>query len=204
MIAHDDSDQLLMLHRRLLAGDRTVSEEVASLLLPPLVQEVAFKFPQTDEQIIWNGVSDAVFDYCARPHQFDESRSVPLDRFLQKAAWRNVANSLRGENRRKAREEKAGQEYVASAVELDPVVGNLLHQEENVRRQQQQARLMNTLQNPKDQQIMALRLQGERRAEVFAKILGISHRPMDVQRREVKRAKDRIDKILRRHTGDRS
>lgn len=204
MIARDDSDQLLTLHRRLLAGDRIASEEVIGLVLLSLIQEVSSKFRQTDEQIIWNGVSDAVLDYCARPHQFDESRGVPLDRFLQKAAWRNVANSLRGENRRKAREEKAGQEYIDSAVELDPVVGNLLQQEENVRRQQQQAQLMHTLQNPKDQQLMALRLQGERRTEAFAKILGISHQPMDVQRREVKQAKDRIDKILRRHTGGRS
>jgi RNA polymerase sigma-70 factor (ECF subfamily) len=199
-----DPTQLLALHRRLLAGDRIASEEVIGLVLLSLIQEVSSKFRQTDEQIIWNGVSDAVLDYCARPHQFDESRGVPLDRFLQKAAWRNVANSLRGENRRKAREEKAGQEYVESVVELDPVVGNLLQQEENVRRHQQQTKLMNTFQNPKDQQIMVLRLQGERRTEAFAKILGISHQPMDVQRREVKRAKDRIDKILRRHTGGRS
>lgn len=199
-----DPTQLLALHRRLLAGDRIASEEVIGLVLLSLIQEVSSKFRQTDEQIIWNGVSDAVLDYCARPQQFDESRSVPLDRFLQKAAWRNVANSLRGENRQKAREEKAGQEYVASVVELDPVVGNLLQQEENVRRHQQQTKLMNTFQNPKDQQIMVLRLEGERRTEAFAKILGISHQPMDVQRREVKRAKDRIDKILRRHTGGRS
>jgi RNA polymerase sigma-70 factor (ECF subfamily) len=204
MPAYDDPDQLLMLHRRLLAGDRLASEGVASLLLPSLVQAVSQQFPQTDEQLIWTGVSDAVLDYCARPQQFDESRGVPLDRFLQKAAWRNVANILRGEKRRKAREEKAGQEYVESAVELDPVVGNFLQQEEHVRRQQQQAELMNTLRNPKDRRILELRLQGERRTEAFAEVLEITHLPLDTQRREVKRAKDRVDKILRRHTGGRS
>jgi hypothetical protein len=109
-----------------------------------------------------------------------------------------VANAVRGEKRRKTREEKAGQGYVESSVELDPVVGNLIQQEERVQHQRQQAELMSALQNPKDQQLLALRLQGERRTEVFAQILEISHLPIDSQRRAVKQAKDRIDKILRR------
>lgn len=195
-----DSAQLLALHRRLCNGDRTASEEIASLLLSPLVQNVSRKFPRMDEHTIWDGVTDAILDYCARPDQFDTARAVPLDRFLYTAAWRNTANSLRGETRRKAREEKAGDAYAEFAVELDPAAGNLL-QEENVRRQQQQRELMSILQDLKDRQIMALRLQGERRTEAFAKILEISHLPMDAQRREVKRAKDRIDKILRRKGG---
>jgi hypothetical protein len=77
-------------------------------------------------------------------------------------------------------------------------VGNLIQQEERVQHQRQQAELMSALQNPKDQQLLALRLQGERRTEVFAQILEISHLPIDSQRRAVKQAKDRIDKILRR------
>jgi RNA polymerase sigma-70 factor (ECF subfamily) len=60
---------------------------------------------------------------------------------------------------------------------------------------------MSLLQDPTDRQILALRLQGERRTEAFAELLGISHLPIGVQRREVKRAKDRIDKILRRKGG---
>lgn len=60
---------------------------------------------------------------------------------------------------------------------------------------------MERLSDPRDQQILALRLQGERRTEAFAEILGISHLPIEAQRREVKRIKDRIDKILRRHGG---
>ena len=55
--------------------------------------------------------------------------------------------------------------------------------------------------NPNDQQLLALRLQGVRRTEAFAEILGITHLPIETQRREVKRAKDRIDKMLRRRTG---
>jgi RNA polymerase sigma-70 factor, ECF subfamily len=204
MSAPNDPTQGLVLHQRLLKGDRTASEELVSLILFPLVQEVSRKFPRVDDHCIHDGVTDAVLDYCARPHQFDENRGVPLDRFLSIAAWRNVANTLRQEKRRKVREEKAEESSVAGLVELDPVVGNLLQKEEAVWQQQQREAVMNVLHNPIDQEIWTLRLQGERRTEAFAEVLGIQHLPLAAQRREVKRAKDRIDKLLRRHVGDQS
>jgi DNA-directed RNA polymerase specialized sigma24 family protein len=197
----DDSAQLLEMHRRLLAGDRTASEAVTRLLHASLTQEVSAQFRQTDQHIIWDGVIDAILDYCARPQQFDAERGVSLKRFLRLAARRNVMNRLRGEQRRKVREEAAGHAWAASSVELDPAAGNLLQKEESTQRQRQQTALTNALQNPNDQQLLALRLQGVRRTEAFAEILGITHLPIETQRQEVKRAKDRIDKMLRRRTG---
>jgi RNA polymerase sigma factor (sigma-70 family) len=193
-----ESSQLLALHRRLCNGDRTASDALAALVLDLLVEQVARRYPHTDEQMIWDGVSEAFLDYCSRPHQFDERRSLSLDSFLQMASRRNVANILRSNVRRQRREETGARVYASAAVELDPVVGNLLQQEEIAQLHQQEEDFMNLLQDPKDRQIFALRLQGERRTEVFAAILGVSHLPVAVQRREVKRAKDRIDKILRR------
>jgi len=197
----DDSAQLLELHRRLLTGDRTASEEVVRLLHASLTQEISTQFSHTDQHIIWDGVIDAMLDYCARPQQFDAERGISLKRFLRLAARRNVMNILRGEQRRKVREEAAGHAWAASSVELDPAAGNLLQKEESKQRQRQQTALTNALQNPNDQQLLALRLQGVRRTEAFAAVLGIAHLPMETQRREVKRAKDRIDKMLRRRTG---
>jgi hypothetical protein len=98
-----DSSQLLGLHRRLCDGDRTASEELAELILEPLVDAISRRFPHHDEQTIWDGVVDALLDYCARPRQFDEARRVPLDRFLRMASQRNATNLLRGEARRRAR-----------------------------------------------------------------------------------------------------
>jgi RNA polymerase sigma-70 factor (ECF subfamily) len=197
----DDSAQLLELHRRLLTGDRTASGEVVSLLHASLTQEISAQFPHTDQHIIWDGVIDAMLDYCARPQQFDAERGVPLERFLRLAARRNVMNRLRGEQRRKVREEAAGHAWAASSVELDPAAGNLRQRDESMQQQRQRAALTQALQNPNDQQLLALRLQGVRRTEAFAEILGITHLPIEIQRREVKRAKDRIDKMLRRRTG---
>lgn len=196
-----ESSPLVALHRRLCDGDRTASDELAALVLNPLVERVSRRYPRTDTQIVWDGVSEAFLDYCSRPHQFDEQRGLALDRFLQMASRRNIANILRSHVRRQAREEEAARVYASAAVELDPVVGNLLYQEENAQLHQQEEDLLNLLQDPKDRQILALRLQGERRTEAFAAILGVSHLPIEAQRREVKRAKDRIDKILRRQRG---
>jgi DNA-directed RNA polymerase specialized sigma24 family protein len=193
-----ESSQLLAFHRRLCDGDRTASDELAELLLDPLAERISRQFPRADEHLHYQAVADALLDYCARPQQFDEGRGVPLASFLLMTCRRNMLNLLRGETRRRTHEGQAAQMSAPSIVELDPVAGNLLQQEENAQRHQQEEDLMNLLQDPKDQQILALRLEGERRTAAFAAILGVSHLPIEAQRRAVKRAKDRIDKILRR------
>jgi RNA polymerase sigma factor (sigma-70 family) len=193
--------QLLACHRRLCDGDHTASDELAAFLLSPLFEGMSRQFPRADEQMLYEAVADALLEYCARPQRFDEERGVPLVSFLLLTSRRNVLNLLRGEKRRKVREERAAQMDITPNVELDPLAGNLLQQEEKVQAQQQEEEFMRLLQDPQDRQILALRLRGERRTKTFAEILGISHLPIEDQRRQVKRAKDRIDKILRRNGG---
>jgi RNA polymerase sigma-70 factor (ECF subfamily) len=197
-----DAQQLLVLHKRLLEGDRVASEELAGLVLERLVSDLGRKFPHTDSHVICDGVTDAVLDYCARPVSFDSSRGVPLDRFLAKAAWRNIANLLRSERRRKAREDKSVEYFEQKVVELQPSAGNPL-QNEALAQQDQVAELMQTLENPVDKKVFELRMLGERRTEEFARVMGISHLPLVEQRSEVKRAKDRIEKLLKRHKASR-
>lgn len=191
-----DAQQQLALHNRLLKGDRVAPEELAELLLDRLARELARRFPRTDKHLIYDGVTDALLEYCATPAGFDVSRGVPLDRFLAQAAWRNIANFLRGERRRKVREEKFVKYSEDDVVELHPSAGNTLQGEVLLR--QRLAELMQTLESPLDKRIFDLRMTGHRRTEEFAKVMGILHLPKDEQRREVKRAKDRIDKVLKR------
>lgn len=130
-----DAEPLLALHKRLLHGDRVAPEELAELLLERLTTEVARQFPHTDIHIVYDGVADVLLDYCAKPVGFDTTRSVPLDRYLSQAAWRNVANSVRGEKRRKAREEKSVQDTETKIVELHPSVGNHNQNEEQLQQE---------------------------------------------------------------------
>ena len=142
-----DASQLLVLHHRLCDGDRTASEELA---LEALVEGIARQFLRSDEQMLYEAVTEAVLDYCARPCQFDEERGMALHLSLLMTSRRNMLNLLRGEARRKAREEEAGNLYADATVELDPVVGNLLQKEENEKLHRQQEDMMSLLDDPKD------------------------------------------------------
>jgi len=185
------------LHERLLSGDRLASEELSCLLLSPLVQEISRRFPRVDEQLVSDGVIDALLDYCACPAQFNSARDVPLDRFLAGAAWRNVGNLVTGEQRRKRRERKAGSKKREADVALDPVARNI-RQEELQQIAEEKAALFAALDDPKDKEILRLKLEGIRDTAEFARVLNITHLPVAQQREEVKRWKDRIIRFLRR------
>jgi len=199
----DDAQGLLWLHTRLLNGDRVASEELAELLLERLVCEVAGRFRGTDPQLVSDAVTDALLDYCARPSGFDPSQGIPLSRFLAHAARRNVSNLLRGERRRKTREEKWGESLAEKDVELGASVGNPIQNEAQIQ-QQRLGGLAQALKDPVDKKIFQLRTQGERRTSEFAKVMGVAHLPKAEQRREVKRAKDRIEKLLQRRKAPRT
>jgi RNA polymerase sigma-70 factor (ECF subfamily) len=185
------------LHERLLVGDRLASEELLRLLLTPLVQEIGGRFPRVDEQLVSDGVIDALLDYCACPGQFDAARDVPLDRFLATAAWRNVDNLITSERRRKERERKVGSKKREADVALNPVARNI-RQEELQQLAEKEAAMFAALDDPKDKEILRLKLEGVRDTASFARVLNITHLPVAKQREEVKRHKDRIIRFLRR------
>jgi RNA polymerase sigma-70 factor (ECF subfamily) len=192
-----EPEVLLLLHQRLLGGDRVASAELIELLLSHLMSEMERKFPTSDVQLVSDGVTDALLDYCDRPETFDPRRGAPLDRFLARAAWGNIKNLRRGEARKKAREAKAAEMTDENVVELYPAAGNLIQNaalDANLGFQE----LARLLPDQTDQQIFKLKAAGERRTQVFAEAMGITHLPVEQQRREVKKAKDRIDKVMGR------
>jgi len=197
MAEESDAQLLLALNKRLLEGDRVASAELTQILLPRLIREMQGKFPKTDHHLVSDGVTDALLDYCARPTVFDWKRGVPLDRFLAKAGWRNIANLLRGEARRKVREAVSAELTAEDVVELYPASGNPF-QNEQLDAKQELEKLAHLLPNETDRKLLDLKAMGERRTERFAQIMGIAHLPIEQQRREVKKAKDRIDKVLER------
>ncbi|MBI2928743.1 MAG: hypothetical protein HYY24_24025 [Verrucomicrobia bacterium] len=144
-----------------------------------------------------------MLDYCAKPSSFDHSRSIPLDRFLAQAARRNVSNLLRGEQRRQAREEKWAKSSDEKLVELGSSAGNPMQNEAELQ-QRRLAELAQALEDPVDKKVFELRTKGERRTSEFARVMGLAHLPEADQRREVKRAKDRIEKLLQRKKGPRT
>src|SRR5262249_26225715 len=141
-----DRDVLGVLHERFLRGDRLASEELVRLLLPFLLENVGRRYRRVDEQFVFDGVIDALMDYCLRPQTFDSSRGAPLDQFLALAARRNVDNLLRGESRRKKREQAVGGRTRESDVALDPVAGNI-HREERQQQDEKHAAMLDALED---------------------------------------------------------
>jgi RNA polymerase sigma-70 factor (ECF subfamily) len=161
------------------------------------LEEIRRRFPGEDEQLVNDGVIDAVLDYCAYPTQFDAARDISLDRFLAAAAWRNVANLRTGERRRKQRERKVGSKKREADVAFDPVARNI-RQEDLRQLEEKKAAMFTALDDPKDKEILRLKLDGVRDTASYARVLDIMHLLLDRQREEVKRHKDRIMRFLRR------
>jgi hypothetical protein len=77
-------------------------------------------------------------------------------------------------------------------------VARNIRQEELQQLEEKQAAMFAALDDPKDKEILALRLKGIRATAPYALILGSTHFPLKQQRAEVKRHKDRITRFLSR------
>ena len=192
------SEAILALHRRLLDGDRVASEEAARLLLVPLAEETRRQYPLLDDQLVADAVVDALLDYFEEPARADAGGDGGPWTFLKQAAWRNAANLHRGGKRRQEREQRWTGEIDTSRVADGSALGKLIEGEDLAERDRRVRELMARLADDGDRAVLGLRLYGERNLDAFAIALGITALPIAKQRRMVKQAKDRIDKVLKR------
>lgn len=192
---------LLALHERLVARDPVASEEAARILLDPLLGVTERLYRDLDDQMVADAVVDALLDYFEEPSRADDGERVDPWGFLKSAAWRNAANLHRGRKRRNAREHKWMQDTVDDDVEHGSALGRLIGEETQDHRKGRVDELMRLLPDEGDRAMLRLRLDGERSTSAFAKVLGVLDLPLSQQRRLVKQAKDRIDKVIRRRRG---
>jgi len=195
------SEAILALHRRLLDGDRVASEESARLLLVRLAETTQRQYPRLDDQLVADAVVDALLDYFEEPARADERGHGGPWAFLKQAAWRNAANLHRGSKRRQEREQRWTGESDSSPVADDSALGKLIEGDDQGERDRRVKQLMAMLSDDADRAVLRLRLDGERHLDAFAIALGITGLPVAKQRRMVKQAKDRIDKVLKRAWG---
>lgn len=184
-------DELIALHDALLDGHPTVSARLAELLLPALRRRFRGRreigHAEIESQI---GLSIAV--YLAEPQRYDPERG-PLLAFL----YRDVDGDIRNEaaKRTRRRESLAAGE----TIELLSAAGNFLVEDEVVQRSElADALALVTRLGAEEKELLRLRVDGVRSTHAYAEVLGIAHLPVEQQRLEVKRAKDRLDKKLER------
>lgn len=194
-------DEGIALHRRLVAGDVTVSAEIAEAFLPDLVTRLKrANHDIANPDDYEDAAADALMSYFKRPEQFDPSR-LPLFSYLLMSAKGDLLNRLRPhkidentqtladvvELRGEDSEQKAEQEFVAPHDRIetsDPYVWDVVRA---------------LVPDIRDQKLVALMIQGVRETNAYAEILEISNWSKEKQEAHVKRNKDRLKKQLQRH-----
>ncbi|QGJ70636.1 Hypothetical protein PBC10988_23340 [Planctomycetales bacterium 10988] len=186
--------RLQELHQRLLAEDPTAPPEIATLLLTPLCEDLRRKYSSRRYvDFIHHAVEDALINYFQRPEQYNPTKGE-LQVYLRMSALGDLRNALRKEQR--------FQEKFQSGVEISQIAGKIEREEDCtlsiLRTKELSTEVRNLFPEELDWQMVELIMNKERRTEVFAEILGITHWSQEDQCSEVKRHKDRIKKILRR------
>jgi DNA-directed RNA polymerase specialized sigma24 family protein len=198
-----DYDALLAIHGRLLAHDDRASSELFDAVIAHLERATRLRFPRIDPTLIADAATDACLALINKPDRCRAGTGERLWAFLKVVARRRASNAYRSEKRRAMWEGRAAlnarlEADDATVVALATPEGILVQREDALGRVAQVADLETHLPNPQDREIFRLQLAGERGTKVYAAVLGVGHLPIDQQRRFVKLAKDRIDKVLTR------
>lgn len=194
------------LWKRLLDGDPTATSDVAVAYLDPLVDWLVQRYPRCDPHDCATAAEDTILALIRNPSSYQPERQT-LEAYLRMAASRDLQNLWQREKRHAKRRARL------EAVELSPQMRKYLRdddadpaaivdREEDLAQDRDRTRrrsdeILRGL-APLEVHVFELMRSGERRTEAYARALGLSDRPLDEQRREVKRVKDRIKKRIER------
>lgn len=180
----------LALHDRVVSSDPVVSSDVFAVFMDPLVAVVVNDL-HADDDSAWDSAIDAVFEYLNEPSAYDPTRGR-LSTFLAQIAKRRAIDRFRS----RAAEVRREQE-VAASVELGATAPNE-EMERKVEARLAWDLLKQAVPDDHDRAALALVLGGERSTDILAKALGIEGLSDMERRREVKRHRDRLMKVLER------
>jgi hypothetical protein len=195
--ADPNQEDLLALHEVLADGDSVARIRMTELLQPALRRRFANR-RELERDDIEEIIGCCIAEYLAAPSRYDPARA-PLLAYL----YRDVDGDIRNEAAKLKRRPELPLE--SELLELAHAPGNPTVEEEVVERldpldlprpvlQSALAQVADLSQE--DREFLRLRADGVRSTHAYAEVLGIAHLPPEQQRREVKRAKDRLDKRL--------
>lgn len=206
IVAFPSQDEALLLYERLQRADPLAPSDVASAYLEPLARWVARMNPRSDPSDCDTAAEDAILSLLKHPESYDPGR-MPLETYLHMAAKRDLQNARRSESRHAARRADWGTVELSRAVgkymmdaEADPA--RILELQDMVsdiirKRPRLPAAALAGL-TAAEVRALGLVQCGERRTELFAVALEITHLPPERQQAEVKRVKDRLKLRLKR------
>lgn len=195
---HVDREQERALHRRLVEDDPVAPAELAATYLASLFNWLKNRNRQVDEHLCEEAAEDALLVLIRNPASYHPDKRS-LEAYLRMSGQGDLRNRLRKERKYLQRHrswddvelhKEAGKYHGAENPVPDgdekPIRLESIVTQENEKLSEPERRVMDLLQK------------GERRTAVFAEAFGVSHLPLQEQRREVKRVKDRLKIRLRR------
>jgi hypothetical protein len=181
---------------RLRAGDDLAKAEFCQIYLPRLVNDrswVRTRVP--DDHLIEIAAHTTLLDFAEDPRNYNPQR-MPIVPYLRFTAHRDLLNLLKQEQRH------SGRRAPLDVVELRPVARNVPQEgpalpgdmsTEDVLRL-----LWEKLPDSRDRRAVTMILDGVKATTEFAALYGLTHLPPKEQQDEVKRIKDRLDKVMKR------
>ena len=189
-------------HQRILDKDATAFAELCEIALPYLVNFLQSNFPKFDAHLREMVVIDFLLSYQSQPQQYDPDQ-LSLFAYFRMAVRGDTLNAIDKQNRQEKRllnieafsvqEKLPPQDLLTDSGKLE----EWLQEHTQLNKKEIINRLASNLDN-EDEQILLLMLEGERDSGKYASAMGITHLDINQQRAEVKRAKDRLAKKLRR------
>ena len=189
-------------HQRILSEEATAFAELCEIALPHLVEFLKSGYPNVENHVHEMVAIDTLLAYHDDPGRYDPNQ-LSLFAYLRMDARGDLLNAMD----KKQRQEKRLVNIEAPDIQTNLPKNGLLTDtgkleewlEEHTRLSRMDImRLLEEELDDVDQQMLLLMLEGVRDTEAFAAIMDISHLDIETKRLEVKRAKDRLNKKLRR------
>ncbi len=200
----DLNKKLLNLHARMLTGDVVAPSEFAEITLPVLTERLSKRhFTIFNPDLIDTAVTDALLNYFAHPDRYKPEESTLIG-YLLMSANGDLLNLLKPKSVERYSiqldEDVELRDRNAEVIVESSVVADDLNIEDVVfsRLSPVASRIKELFPDPRDQELVAMMMDGIRETEEYARVLGMDHLDYSEQKEVVKKHKDRIKKMITR------
>lgn len=191
------------LHQRLVDRDPTAPDDIADTFLEALIHWLTEHNRSLHPHFIIEAAGDAVLALIHNPTSYHPAKSS-LEAYLRMSAQADLRNLLSRETRHQHERlefvELSAEDAEYLGREDDPSLTMTIEEELANLREEIPASVRAGL-TEVEARVLELMLRGERRTALYAEACGIADRPVEEQRRLVKRIKDRLQQRIKRQEG---